>query len=142
MKKGKLITLFILVILVVCIVTYIMLPEENKLMVDVLVEVTSSIVEVPICYSRIANELGIESGNVRTYVIESLEFGMKPSEVETTLSQIAPVSILETSTIDSTQNTHIAMRVHLCNNHFGHVILNTYYSQDEGLIRVEDAWGD
>jgi hypothetical protein len=93
-----------------------------------MLEITASLVEVPLCYFHVENELGIESGNARAYVIESLSPGMTPAEAASTLSQIASVDILDTYIVDSTQNTD--------------VVLDTYYSQDKGLVMVEDAWSD
>ena len=137
-----LLALLVLSSLLLATAVYMMLPKDNRLMVNAWMEFMASPIAVPLCYSQVGNELGIESGYVRTYVIESLSFGMTPSEVEMTLSQIAPVDVLETYIVDSTQTTYASIRVHLCNNPFGDVVLDTYYSQDNGLVRVEDVWSD
>jgi len=77
----------------------------------------------------------------RSYVIESLHPGMTRNEVEETLGQIAPVSILDTS-ITANDQTHISMRLRLCNNPLGDLVLDVYYFKDGNLIRAEDAWAD
>jgi len=135
MKKTRVVvTLLIAFDLILCLVFYLILPEPIK-------SIVNAVIEVPLCNSRIANKLGTESDRWRSHIIESLEPGMARNEVEETLHQIAPVAILDTS-VDGSGGTYVSMRVEVCNNPFGVLILDVHYSKDEKLIDAIDAWAD
>ena len=145
MKRANGIVLVASAIIILVILTftiYVVLPADTKLIANALVEYTASLVEVPICYSRIANNLGVQTGDVRAYVIESLALGMTIDDVDVTLNQIAPTVLRETYEIESNHTTYVSFGIDLCSNPFGDMFLDTYFSKDEGLIRKEDAWDD
>ena len=66
---------------------------------------------------------------------------MNSYEVGLALNQIAPFSVTDRF-IDNNQNIHEAIRVDICSNPFGDVVLGAYYSKDGYLINVVDEWAD
>ena len=133
MKKAKP-KIALLVVLILAFAAYITLPDVVKLAIR-------SIIDTPICDSRIANKLGIESPAVRDYVIESLDPGMTPAQIEETLAKIAPISRIDTS-VEADKSVYSAIRVNLCYNPLGDLVLDIHYSKDGKLISAEDAWAD
>lgn len=122
---------------------YFLRPRET-LQIITSVWVLSSVIEVPICMARVADKLGIEHDfpAVKDHIIQSLEPGMTPEEVEKTLSQIAPVEIGQTF-VDEEQETNTEILISLCDdNPLGNIILLVYYSKDGHLINVVDAYED
>jgi hypothetical protein len=101
----------------------------------------TSVVEVPVCTARIANKLGIESdfSVVKAHIVQSLQPGMTPEEVESTLSKISPVYVKQ-SFIDENQGMNSELLIKLCENPFGNVVLLVYYSQDGHMLNVVDAY--
>lgn len=138
MKTGKLIVIPLILIaaLFSCLVVYLIIPLPIKWAI-------TAPVEVPICSSRVANRLGIQSNfiDIKDYIIQSLEVGMTPEEVEQTLSQIGPIVKGQTF-IDEEQRIHSQILVRLCDNPFGNVLLLLYYSEDGHLLNVVDAHED
>ena len=135
--KGKgiiALSLLMIVALFFCFATYILLPKEIRWII-------SAVVEVPNCHSLIADKLNTQTDTLRSYVLETLQPGMTSYEVESVLNQIAPSSVIDTF-IGHNRNIYKTMRVDLCSNPFGDVILGLYYSKDGYLINAVDEWAD
>lgn len=126
----------LIVITSLSLVAYSLLPREIKW-------VMSSVIDIPVCTSRIADKLKIqpEIGAVREYMIQSVRLGMTSDEVETTLNRIAPISIINTF-VDNKQGLHQEIIVEICDNPGGNVLLFTYYSKDGHLINIGDAYAE
>ena len=136
MKRARIVVALLIVLaLFFSWATYILLPDVIRLTI-------SSIIDVPICNSHIANKLGVQANEVRDHILKSLKPGMTANEVEETLSKVAPISILETYIVDANQSTYVSIKIKLCYNPLGDMVLDTYFSKDGKLIRVEDAWAD
>ena len=117
-----------------CISTYFVLPRETRWFI-------SSVVDVPICASRIADKLGIKRDfiAVKDHILQSLKPGMTPEEVKKTLSQIGPVEAGRIF-VDEEQEIHTQLLIRLCDNPLGNVLLLLYYSEDGHLINVVDPY--
>ncbi len=115
---------------------YVALPQAYRWAI-------TSIVEVPICTSKVANKLGIESDftAVKSYIIQSLKVGMTPTEVESALGKVGSVEIVH-SFIDENQEVHAQVLIRLCENPLGNVLLFVKYSEDGHLLNAVDAYED
>jgi hypothetical protein len=117
-----------------CLILYIRaIPEPIKWAV-------SSVYQVPKCTKQIADEVGIKPNfsEVKEYIISSVKIGMTLEESKETLAQFGEVSIVNTFTFDD-QDTDVQVLVKLCENPFGNVLLDMYYSKDGYLINILDS---
>jgi len=103
----------------------------------------NSVIEVPVCTSRIAKKLEIKAdfNVVKDYIIQSLKLGMTPNEVEMTLKKFAPIEVSGTFFNDKQEKNEVIL-IKLCNNPFGNIVLFVLYSNDNRLINVVDAYED
>ena len=131
MKRTKLIApLTILATLFFCATVYFFLPREVKWAL-------SSIIDVPVCASRVANKIKIEPSfsSVKAYILESLETGMTSDEVHATLEKIAPIEVEKKPTLDKKEFYEV-IPVKSRHNPFGNIVLYVYYSQEGNMINV------
>lgn len=135
-KRFYLSVLIILGTILLCLATYFSLPMEYRWAVN-------SVIEVPVCTSRIAKKLETkaEFNVVKEYIIQSLQLGMTPNEVEMTLKQFGPIEISGTYFNDEQEMGEVIL-IRLCENPFGNIVLFVVYSKDNRLINVVDAYED
>jgi hypothetical protein len=139
MKPKKMVTLLIFMgSLASCIAAYLFFPQ-----VQAIRWMITSIVEVPACTARIAEELEIQPDptSVKSYILNSLRIGMTPNEVEQAIRDIAPIEVGKTY-IDQEHKTHTQILIKLCNNPIGNILLFVSYSNDGHLLNVVDAHED
>jgi hypothetical protein len=137
MKISKRAVLSLLMVTILaCLVLYLLLPQEIKW-------AAKAVIDVPICTSRVARKLKIQSDFlvVKDYIIQSLKPGMTLDEVEATLNKIAPTRT-ETSFIDDEGDTNTQVLVRLCDNPLGNVLLFVSYSRDGHLVNVVDPYDE
>ncbi len=133
-NKRVIIPAVIFGVLFSCVAVYFFLPQAARWAVV-------SIVEVPACTARITDRLGIEADfpELKDYIVESLQPGMTPEDVESVLGKIGPVEVGR-SFVDEEQGIHSQLLIRLCDNPLGNVVLLVYYSKDGHLLNVVDPY--
>ena len=137
MKKTRNMVLIITAsAIILCLTLYFLLPKEYRWAVN-------SVVEVPVCSSRIADKLNIEPDfqAVKNHIIQTLKPGMTPGEVEMALNQFAPIEISGTHFNDEHEMSEVIL-IKLCDNPLGNIVLLVYYSRDGYLVNVVDAYDE